>query len=160
MGDGAQRLVLLVPVAVPSVVHPFGQTVGLVDDGEHPAFGPDRSDRRVPGHLHLAGQVVHPELGLEFPPPLPDDLVGHDDERGPRRIQQQLPQHHPCFDGLAQAHLVGQQVAGDGIGQNPPGRTDLMIMDLYRCRQDPAESEGCAALPQDIAQERGPALDW
>ena len=50
----------------------------------------------------------------------------------PAGIQQQLPQHHPGFDGLAQAHLIGQQIAGDGIGQDPPGRADLMIMDLYR----------------------------
>ena len=50
----------------------------------------------------------------------------------PAGIQQQLPQHHPGLDCLAQAHLVGQQIAGDGIGQDPPGRTDLMIMDLDR----------------------------
>ena len=75
----------------------------------------------------------------------------------PAGIQQQLPEHHPGFDGLAQAHLIGQQISGDGIGQDSPGRANLMIMDLYRCRQDPAESEGRVALPQDTAQERGPA---
>ena len=96
-------------------------------------FRPDRFDRRVPGHLHDARKVIHPELGRELPLPLPDDLVRNDDDRGPCRIQQQLPQYHSGFDGLAQAHLIGQQIAGDGIGQDPPGRTDLVIMDLYRC---------------------------
>ena len=108
MGDGPQRLVLPVPVAVPSVVHSFGEPMGLVHDGEHSRLGLERSDRRVPGHLQEAGQEIYPELVGQFPLPLPDNLVGHDDERVPAGVQQQLPEHHPGFDGLAQAHLVGQ----------------------------------------------------
>ncbi|GAA2215691.1 hypothetical protein GCM10009850_111590 [Nonomuraea monospora] len=91
---------------------------------------------------------MHPELHREFLLPLTDYLVGRDDDRSPRLVEQQLAKHHASLDGFAETHLIGQQVTRYRIAEYSASRTDLVIVDLDSRRENAAKAEGSTALLQ------------
>ena len=118
------------------------QVVGLVDHQQIPAGGeqgvlgllvflqPLQGDQRQLAVLEgVAGVAFHETLGVEqgdvevetpahFHQPLVLQVFRHQDQHAAGATGEQLTMDHQAgFDGLAQAHFVGQQYArGDAVG--------------------------------------------
>ena len=79
--------------------------------GNHEGLSPEPF--RIPAQKFILRRgAADAELGLEFLAPLADKRRRHENERPLHHAAQDIfLQHHTCFDGLAEAHFVGQQHA-------------------------------------------------
>ena len=152
--------------------------VGLVDDHEierlreqpigmlAPARERERSDdpRRRPEALGVfakqrvvRGHAGNIELGLQFLAPLSDQRGGDQHQHALDHAAQQIfLEHHACLDGLAEAHLVGEQHAAaklfqylaHGLGLVPEG----LDAPQMRHAQQFVEAFGQAEAGEPLAQ--------
>ena len=76
------------------------------------------------------------EQRVELVLPLAQERPGHDDKNAGSALGQQLGNHEPGFDGLAEPHLVGQNAAA--LGDAAQGEHHRV--DLVRVRVDSAEA--------------------
>ncbi len=97
------------------------------------------------------------ELGLKFLAPLPDKRRRYEDERLLHHAPQDiLLQHHACFDGLTEAHFIGQQYAtakllehlAHGLGLVPEGLDLVQMGNAQKLVKALCETEMRKAFPE------------
>ena len=161
---GAYRLAGLVERLVA-----VAESVGLVD--HHQVPGDPRDQRRPVGrerhraddrHREIEGVLLARGLGggavqaladqaellPHLVPPLRPERRRDEDEDAALPLRHQLGDHHPRFDGLAEAHLVGEDAAAVGDRLEGEGRR----LELVRVQVDLGLGEGRGDAGQVVAR--------
>ena len=78
-----------------------------------------------------APELAEAELRLELFLPLPNKRARDEDENdGSGSVDKPLADDETGLDRLAEAHLVGEQVALHGVGEYAPGDRDLVGVEI------------------------------
>ena len=104
-------------------------------------------------------EVVDEELAEQLLAPLPPQRVrGDDHDPAHRLVEQNLADHEARLNRLAQADLVGEQVALDWITDDRHGGVNLVPEDFDAGRQERERTPARRALRNQVAQHRQPGI--
>ena len=69
-----------------------------------------------------------------------------------------LPQEQPGLDGLAESHLVGEEVPRLDVRHDPPQRLDLVSMEFHRGGRQRGQPLVDGPAVQVLVDESAPAI--
>ena len=124
--------------------------------GVHAEFSAEAVGRLPVHDLEAQGELV-----AEFVPPLVAERGrGEDEDAADTAAEQQFGEDQPRLDGLAEAHVVGDQQAHARHGQRLQQRHELVVLDPHAAVEGARHrlgAERAVAVGVEPGGERGPA---